>query len=106
MVKVKDYPFTITIEKKLSKNNNPYTSIGIGITSVKDKNAQGNDKYKTDWINLIDKRDLLKFGKLCLTAYDEWVAWENKPQSTSKKTVVVNHTGSYPDMDDDIPFGA
>ena len=102
MVKVKDYPFTITIEKKLSKNNNPYTSIGIGITSVKDKNAQGKDKYQTDWINLIDKRDLLKFGKLCLTAYDEWVAWENKPQVSNQKTVIVNHDGDSSDYLDEV----
>lgn len=73
-MKVRDYPFTIKIENKLSKNNNEYISIGIGHTVVKDKNANSDsEKFNTVWINLIDKRDLLKLGNLCLNAYDEWL---------------------------------
>ena len=34
MVKIikKDYPWTIIVEDKISKNQNPYVSIGVGFT--------------------------------------------------------------------------
>jgi hypothetical protein len=103
-MKIKDYPFQIKIENKISGKGNQYTSIGIGITSVKDKDAKtAQDKYKTDWLNLIDKRDLLKLGTLCLNAYQQWTADQNKPQD-EKKVEVSSDTNSYPDLDSDIPF--
>lgn len=78
---VKDYPFRIKIETKVSKNQNTYTSIGIGFTEVVNKDATNPDeKYATKWWNLIDKRDLLKLGTLCLNAYQQWTADQNKPQ--------------------------
>lgn len=68
----KDYPFTVIVEDKVSKNGKDYTQISIGFTSVKDKDARNvADRYQTTWINFIDKVDLLKLSTLCERTYQQ-----------------------------------
>ena len=69
----KDYPFTILVEDKIGKTSGKlYQSISIGYTSVKDKMATDpRAKYKTDFINFFDEKDLLKLAQLCNLTYNQ-----------------------------------
>lgn len=74
MVKIikKDYPWKIIVEDKISKNQNPYVSIGIGFTE-KDNQAQSEDtQYKTKWTNLVRLEDLLKLSSSAENAYQQY----------------------------------
>lgn len=121
MVKLvkKDYPWTIVIEDKVGKTSGKlYQSISIGFTSVKDKNAKDNkDKYKTDWLNFFDEKDLLKLSSTAENAYQRLnferekekaarkdaapaPAQQPAPQPVAQPTPAAN---AYPELDDD-PF--
>ena len=79
-LKYKNYPFCIIFEDKISKKTNKeYTSISLGITS---KDQEG--KFKTDFINFFDKKDLLVLSSLCENAYLEITKKKNEEKEFLK----------------------
>jgi hypothetical protein len=110
MVKIikKDYPWTIIVEDKISKNQNPYVSIGVGFTE-KDNQAQSEaEKYKTTWTNLVRLEDLLKLSSSAENAYQQYKFRKDAEKQTSKQSAPApakpDKPATYADMDDDIPF--
>lgn len=110
MVKIikKDYPWTIIVEDKISKNQNPYVSIGVGFTE-KDNQAQSEaEEYKTKWTNLVRLEDLLKLSSSAENAYQQYKFRKDAEKQASKQSAPAQTKPStqnaYTDMDDDIPF--
>lgn len=110
MVKIikKDYPWTIIVEDKISKNQNPYVSIGVGFTE-KDNQAQSEaEEYKTKWTNLVRLEDLLKLSSSAENAYQQYKFRKDAEKQASKQSAPAQTKpatqNAYTDMDDDIPF--
>ena len=110
MVKIvkKDYPWTVIVEDKISKNQNPYVSIGVGFTE-KDNQAQSEaEEYKTKWINLVRLEDLLKLSSSAENAYQQYKFRKDAEKQASKQSAPAQTKpatqNAYADMDDDIPF--
>ena len=104
----KDYPFTILVEDKIGKTSGKlYQSISIGFTSVKDKNAiDPRSKYKTDFINFFDEKDLLKLAQLCTLTYNKIKSERDIAKQGEKlaKGMVKSEYDEVPLADDDVPF--
>ena len=112
----KDYPWTVIIEDKISKNTGKkYQSIGIGFT---EKNAQATcdaEKYKTTWLNLFNEDDLLKGASTFENVYQrlkferdkekekEKDRAANKPE-TPKAPAPQGWENAPEELDDDISF--
>lgn len=110
MVKIikKDYPWTIIVEDKISKNQNPYVSIGVGFTE-KDNQAQTEDEqYKTKWTNLVRLEDLLKLSSSAENAYQQYKFRKDAEKQAEKHSTPAPakpaQPATYADLDDDIPF--
>lgn len=124
MVKIiqKDYPWTIIIEDKISKNQNPYVSIGVGFTEKDNQATTEADQYKTSWNNFVRLEDLLKLSSNAENAYQKY-----KYKKSAERTANAQHNApaqpkpaakpvqpqplqpatennTYPEFDDDIPF--
>lgn len=100
----KDYPWTLTIEDKISqKTGKLYQSIGVGFTSVKNKEATDpKEKYETKWLNLFNEEDLLKGSALFGTAYQVLKqAREQDKQADKEEQQAIQET---PELDDEVPF--
>ena len=104
----KDYPFTILVEDKVGKTSGKlYQSISIGHTSVKDKNAiDPKAKYKTDFINFFDEKDLLKLAQLCTLTYNKIKSEREQIKQGEKmaKGMYQKEIEEIPLAEDDIPF--
>lgn len=118
----KDYPWTIVIEDKIGRTSGKmYQSISIGFTSVKDKDAKDSkDKYKTEWLNFFDEKDLLKLSSTAENAYQR-LNYEREKEKAARKNAAPAQTqpvaqptqqpvapaaqspDAYPELDDD-PF--
>ena len=83
MVKIvkKDYPWTIIVEDKISKNNNHYVSIGIGFTEKNPQATCDAEKYKTEWFNLVRLEDLLKLSSNAENVYQQYKFKKGPPQT-------------------------
>lgn len=109
MVKIikKDYPWTLIVEDKISKNQNPYVSIGIGFTE-KDNQAQSEDtQYKTKWTNLVRLEDLLKLSSSAENVYQQYNFKKEQEKQASRQNQPAQTQqpqNAYADLDDDIPF--
>lgn len=116
MVKVikKDYPWTIIIEDKVSKNTGKqYQAISVAFTDVKNKDAKDpKEKYETKYFNLFDERDLLKLSSAAENAYQR-LKYEREREKEIDKMNRQNQEepqpaqakpAAYDDLDDDIPF--
>lgn len=107
-----DYPFTIIYEDKISVNSGKaYTSMSIGLTSVKNREATDpKEKYETKYVNFFDPEALLKLSALCTIAYaeiKEKKSEEKKGNSKPKKEEVkekVKDEEVYDNLNDEIPF--
>lgn len=99
------FPFAVYAETKISKAGNKYTSIGV---CQKSKDKDGNN-VKT-YFNMLDKRDLLVLGNLCIEAYknisfaehQEKFANGTKKEQVQEKKEEVNQ--EVENIDDEIPF--
>ena len=105
----KDYPWTVTVEDKISqKTGKLYQSIGVGFTSVKNKEATDpQQKYETKWFNLFNEEDLLKGSAIFENTYQRLKLAREKDKQADKeehKAVQEAPVNTYPDLDDDIPF--
>ena len=108
----KDYPFTIIVEDKVSKNNGKeYQAISIMHTSIRNKDAKDpKEKYETKYFNFFDDRDLLKLSSLAENTYIEL----KNARGADKKAVnetelddkkIENGEPIFNEqLDDDIPF--
>lgn len=105
----KDYPWTVMIEDKLSqKTGKLYQSIGVGFTSVKNKEATDpKEKYETKWFNLFNEEDLLKGAAIFENTYQvlkEAREKDKQADKEEKQAVQEQSQQSYSDLDDDVPF--
>ncbi len=97
----KDYPFTIIVEDKVSKNNGKeYQAISIMHTSIKNKDAKDpKEKYETKYFNFFDERDLLKLSSLANNTYAEI----KKARSLEKQESYTQETNYESNVSDDLP---
>ena len=97
----KDYPFTIIVEDKVSKNNGKeYQAISIMHTSIKNKDAKDpKEKYETKYFNFFDERDLLKLSSLANKTYAEI----KKARSLEKQESYTQETNYESNVSDDLP---
>lgn len=106
----KDYPFTVIIEDKKSKNTGkPYIAISVLHTKVKNKDAiDPKEKYETTYFNFFDGGDLLKLSSLCENSYIELTGEKNKERQAKKqetpKETTYTATTSVEFEDSDFPF--
>lgn len=102
----KDYPFTIIIEDKTSKNTGKeYQAISILHTTVKNKDATDpKEKYETTYFNFFDGVDLLKLSSLCENSYIELTKQRGEERKSKKQETTYTSTVSTDLPDDDIPF--
>lgn len=77
-IRKEKYPFTITIEDKISSSGKPYQSIGICHTSRSQKWTEQNKVYDKKYFNFFDEADLLTLSSLCEAAYQHLVAARQK----------------------------
>ena len=109
MVKItkKDYPWTIIIEDKVSKNNNPYISIGIGFTEKNPQATCDAEKYKTEWFNLVRLEDLLKLSSDAENIYQQY-KFKKEAERTAAKgqspQAASSTAPAYADLDNDLPI--
>lgn len=109
-INCKDYPFIILIEDKLSqKSGKMYQAISVGYTSIKDKDAViTTEKYKTDFINFFDEKDLLKLAELCKNAYTKIRGARDLAKKEEKEAEQKAVNKEYDEVrdvpDDDLPF--
>lgn len=106
----KDYPFIILVEDKISQSSGKlYQAISLGYTSVKNREAlDPKEKYKTDFINFFDEKELLKLAELCNNTYTkirnarELAKKEEKDEE--QKAINKEYDGIKDIPDDDVPF--
>ena len=77
-IRKEKYPFTVTIEDKISTSGRPYQSIGICHTSRAKDWSETNKVYDKTYFNFFDESDLLTLSSLCEAAYQHLVAARQK----------------------------
>lgn len=82
-----DFPWTIIVEDKISKNSGkPYVSIGIGFKE-KNKNATCEaDQYQTKWTNFVNIEDMLKLSSGLENAYQDYKSQRRLEKSQNRQS--------------------
>ena len=78
-IRKEKYPFTVTIEDKVSKSTlKPYQSISICHSARSKDWTEQNKVYDKTYFNFFDESDLLTLASLCEAAYQHLVAARQK----------------------------
>jgi hypothetical protein len=104
---IKDYPFSVIYQDKLSnKTGKPYSALSVSFTSILNKEAKDpKDKYKTEYLNFISPEYLLKLGTLCLNAYSQIRNMKAEERAETRGETAPQATAPMPDdLNDDVPF--